>query len=84
MDERKLDTDMGDDEQEDEVRAYERYIEDPPSNLVIRETGEQGSLGISEALQREWTRHGQAVEDAAEDERPAEEAAIQIEEEPQE
>lgn len=78
-DRRQLDFDMGDDEQEDEILLYERYIEDPPSNLVIREPDDQEPPGISSALQREWTRRGQLHEEYEEDERCAEEAAVEVE-----
>ena len=71
---------MGDDDQEDEVRAYERYIEDPPADLRIRnrEGDDDGRLGIAEELQLEPDRRDQ-VDD---DDRPAEDAAIHIEDEP--
>ncbi|GAA5043223.1 hypothetical protein [Nocardia callitridis] len=74
------DTDLGDDEQEDEIRAYQRTVEDPPADLRIRyhEDDDDGRLGISEELSQEWTPHEQAVEDAEEDDRPAEAAAVDI------
>ncbi|MFQ6392254.1 hypothetical protein ACLMAJ_02250 [Nocardia sp. KC 131] len=80
MDREPLDTDMGDDEQADEIREYERNIEDPPADLHIRnhENDDDGRLGIGEELGQEWTRRGQAAEDAEEDQRPAEVAAVEI------
>lgn len=73
----RLDSDMGDDDQEDEIREYERYIEDPPANLIIRES-DSGYAGISRELREEWTRSDRAAEDREEDNRPAEVAAIDI------
>lgn len=77
----RLDLDMGDDEQEDEILQYERYIEDPPANLVIREPDDQEICGISAAVRREWSRREQVHEDAVEDPRCAEEAALEVESE---
>ncbi|MEU2252878.1 hypothetical protein [Nocardia xishanensis] len=76
----RLDMDMGDDDQEDEIRAYERYIENPPENLTIRdrESEDDGRLGIGEDLDQRWTRRRQRAEDAAESTLPAEEAAMGI------
>jgi hypothetical protein len=72
---------MGDDDQEDEVRAYERYIEDPPGDLRIHnwEGEDDGRLGIADELRLEPDRRDRA----ADDNRPAEAAAIHIEEEPE-
>lgn len=80
MDREPLDMDMGDDEQADEIREYERNIEDPPADLHIRyrENEDDGRLGIDEELRQEWTDRAQRAEDAEEDERPAEAAAIEI------
>ncbi|MFE7800472.1 hypothetical protein [Nocardia sp. NPDC057440] len=80
MDRESLDTDMGDDKQADEIRAYERNIEDPPADLLIRnhENDDDGRLGIAEELEQEWTPLSQAAEDAEADERPAEVAAMEI------
>lgn len=78
--EHRLDQDMGDDEQEDEIFLYERYIEDPPANLVIREPEDQ-EVGITAALAREWSRREQRHEEVVEDERSAEEAAVEVESE---
>ncbi len=71
---------MGDDEQLDEVRAYERNIEDPPNDLRIgyREA-DDGRLGIAEELAEETGPRDRS----AEDNRPAEAAAIHIEDEPE-
>jgi hypothetical protein len=79
-----LDYDLGDDDQADEVRAYERYIVDPPRDLVIRdhENDDGGRLGITSELDQEWTRRRRRDEIRAEDERPAEVAAIEVVEEP--
>ncbi len=72
---------MGDDDQEDEVRAYERYIEDPPADLRIhnREGDDDGRLGIADELRQEPDRRDRADDDN----RPAEAAAMHIEEEPE-
>ncbi|MEU7631440.1 hypothetical protein AB0C34_15850 [Nocardia sp. NPDC049220] len=80
MDRDPLDTDMGDDDQADEIRAYERNVEDPPDDLRIpyRENEDDGRLGIADELDQEWTRSGQRAEEAEEDQRPAEVAAIEI------
>ncbi|MFI6367114.1 hypothetical protein ACIBG0_30680 [Nocardia sp. NPDC050630] len=80
MDRDPLDMDMGDDDQEDEIRAYRRNVEDPPDDLRIRyrENDDDGRLGIGEELEQEWTPRGQKSELAEEDERPAEVAAIEI------
>jgi len=77
MDREPLDMDMGDDDQADEIREYERNVEDPPDDLRIRnhENDDDGRLGIGEELQQEWTLRGRSAE---EDERPAEAAAMEI------
>ncbi|GAB2689844.1 hypothetical protein [Nocardia thraciensis] len=79
-----LDYDMGEDEQADEVREYERYITDPPDDLVIRyhENEDTGRLGIASELDQEWTRRRHRDEERTEDERPAEVAAIEVRNEP--
>ncbi|MGW0181895.1 hypothetical protein [Nocardia sp. NPDC003345] len=81
MDRESQNPDMGDDEQEDEVRAYERYIEDPPADLRIRyrENDDDGRLGITDELAQEQGRRHRPDSD----DRPAEAAAIHIEEEPE-
>ncbi|MFI6518280.1 hypothetical protein ACIBF1_22175 [Spirillospora sp. NPDC050679] len=53
---RALQDDMGDDEQEFEIAETERYVEDPPDDLVIEEPDE-GPLEISE-YEREEARPG--------------------------
>ncbi|MGW5313739.1 hypothetical protein ACWEQ0_28080 [Nocardia thailandica] len=75
-----LDMDMGDDGQADDIVAYERTVEDPPADYVIRnhEADDDGYLGIGEELEQEWSRRGEAREAVAEDERPAEVAAVDI------
>ncbi|MEV4234773.1 MULTISPECIES: hypothetical protein [unclassified Nocardia] len=80
MDRDPLDMDMGDDKQEDEIRAYRRNVEDPPADLHIRyrENDDDGRLGIGEELEQEWTPHRRKSELAEEDERPAEVAAMEI------
>ncbi|MGW2659391.1 hypothetical protein ACWCW7_00395 [Nocardia tengchongensis] len=78
-----LDYDLGDDDQEDEIREYQRFITDPPSDLVIRnrENDNDGRLGIGDELDQEWTRRRQREEFEIEDNRPAEVAAMEIIEE---
>ncbi|MEV4126048.1 hypothetical protein [Nocardia sp. NPDC049707] len=80
MDRDPLDLDLGDDRQEDEIRAYRRNVEDPPDDLCIgyRENEDDGRLGIGEELEQEWTPRRQAAALADEDERPAEVAAMEI------
>ncbi|WP_280234596.1 hypothetical protein [Nocardia cyriacigeorgica] len=84
MDRDPLDDDMGDDEQADEIRAYEGAIEDPPDDLRIRNraSDDDGRLGIEEELEQEWTPRRRAAEIADDDDRPAEVAAMEIVEEP--
>lgn len=77
-----LDYDLGDDEQADEVREYERYIADPPGNLVIGYHEDDGRLGIARDLDQSWTRRRHRDEERAEDDRPAEVAAMEVVEEP--
>lgn len=80
MDHDPLDMDMGDDEQEDEIRAYRRNVEDPPDDMRIRyrENEDDGWLGIDEELEQEWTPRRQAAALADADERSAEVAAMEI------
>lgn len=75
-----LDMDMGDDDQADDIVEYERYVEDPPADYVIRnhEADADGFLGIDEELSEEWSERGADREALAEDERPAEEAAMRV------
>ncbi|MFC4125722.1 hypothetical protein [Nocardia rhizosphaerae] len=75
-----LDMDMGDDDQADDIVEYERYVEDPPADYVIRnhEADADGFLGIDEELGEEWSARGAAREAVAEDERPAEVAAVRV------
>ncbi|WP_280221091.1 hypothetical protein [Nocardia neocaledoniensis] len=75
-----LDMDMGDDDQADDIVEYERYVEDPPEDYVIRnhEAADDGFLGISEEIGEEWTERGAAREAVAEDERPAEVSAVRV------
>ncbi|WP_227979876.1 hypothetical protein [Nocardia spumae] len=79
-----LDYDLGDDEQADEVREYQRYIDDPPQNLVFKyhENDDDGRLGIKSELDQEWTRRRHREEERSEDDRPAEVAAIDVVDEP--
>ncbi|TLF74822.1 hypothetical protein [Nocardia cyriacigeorgica] len=86
MDRDPLDEDMGDDEQADEIRAYEDVIEDPPADLHIRNRpgDDDGRLGIEEELDQQWTPRRRAAELADDDDRPAELAAMEIVEEPDE
>ncbi|WP_216918189.1 hypothetical protein OG225_29210 [Nocardia sp. NBC_01377] len=80
MDREPLDMDMGDDEQADEIREYERNVENPPDDLRIRyrENEDDGRLGIGEELEQEWSRGDRAAEEAEQDDRPAEAAAMDI------
>ncbi|MEU7140491.1 hypothetical protein ABZ942_13660 [Nocardia sp. NPDC046473] len=80
MDRESLDTDMGDDDQADEIRAYERNIEDPPDDLRIRyhENDDDGRLGIADELAQESTPREQRAEKAQDDARPAEVVAMDI------
>ncbi|MFC6014131.1 hypothetical protein [Nocardia lasii] len=75
-----LDMDMGDDDQADDIVEYERYVEDPPADYVIRnhEADADGFLGINEEVSEEWSERGSRREALAEDERPAEEAAMRV------
>ncbi|WP_330228496.1 hypothetical protein OHA40_20420 [Nocardia sp. NBC_00508] len=80
MDRDPLENEMGDDDQEDEIREYQRNIEDPPEDLTIRyhENEDDGRLGIGDELDQEWTQSdGRAEQDEADD-RSAEVAAIEI------
>ncbi|GGN74528.1 hypothetical protein [Nocardia rhizosphaerihabitans] len=75
-----LDMDMGDDDQADDIVEYERYVEDPPEDYVIRnhEADADGFLGINEEVGEEWTENGAARQAVEEDERPAEVSAVRI------
>ncbi|MFD3506011.1 hypothetical protein [Nocardia sp. NPDC058666] len=75
-----LDMDMGDDEQADEIVEYERYVEDPPADYVIRnhEADADGFLGINEEVSEEYSERGARHEAMEEDERPAEEVAMRV------
>ena len=69
---------MGDDEQETDTAMYERYIEDPPEDLVIEPDDDDGEIGIAEWLPMEERRGDKRREAAEADGRPAEEAAEHI------
>ncbi|MFF5034635.1 hypothetical protein [Nocardia salmonicida] len=75
-----LDVDMGDDDQADDIVEYERYVEDPPADHVIRnhEAEADGFLGINEEMSEEYTESGSRRESLAQDERPAEEVAMGV------
>ncbi len=75
-----LDMDMGDDDQADDIVEYERYVEDPPADYVIRnhEADADGFLGINEEVSEEWSERGSRHEAMEEDERPAEEVAMRV------
>lgn len=75
-----LDYDLGEDDQADEVREYQRYIYDPPANLEItyHENDDNGRLGIGSELDQEWTRRRHRQELRDEDDRAAELAAIEV------
>ncbi|MET9026724.1 hypothetical protein ABZW96_14080 [Nocardia sp. NPDC004168] len=79
MDRDPLETEMGDDDQEDEIREYQRNIEDPPDELRIRyhEDEDDGRLGIDDELDQEWTARDTLAADESDD-RSAEVAAIEI------
>ncbi|MFR9752950.1 hypothetical protein ACL02S_18210 [Nocardia sp. 004] len=75
-----VEAEMGDDDQADEIREYQRNITDPPDDLHIRyrENEDDGRLGIGDELDQEWTpRNGRAEAEEADD-RSAEVAAIEI------
>ncbi|GLZ81179.1 hypothetical protein Afil01_59860 [Actinorhabdospora filicis] len=70
--------DMGDDEQETDTSEWERFIEDPPEDMVIRAEPDGGEIGITEWMPME-TRPGDARREAEEaDPRSAEEAAEHV------
>ncbi|WP_278261302.1 hypothetical protein [Nocardia sp. AG03] len=75
-----LDMDMGDDDQADDIVEYERYVEDPPQDYVIRnhEADADGFLGIDEEMSQEWTEGSAARAALEQDERPAEVAAVRV------
>ncbi|MFC9663735.1 hypothetical protein ACFVJ5_26125 [Nocardia sp. NPDC127606] len=75
-----MDMDMGDDDQADDIVEYERYVEDPPADYVIRnhEADADGFLGINEEVSEEYTERGSRHEAREEDERPAEESAMRV------
>ncbi|MFC8385158.1 hypothetical protein [Nocardia sp. NPDC057272] len=75
-----LDMDMGDDDQADDIVEYERYVEDPPADYVIRnhEADADGFLGINEEVSEEYTERRSRQETMAEDERPAEVGAMRV------
>jgi hypothetical protein len=77
-----LDYDLGDDEQADEVREYERYIADPPGNLIIGYHQDDGRQGITADLEQSGTKRRRREERRAEDDRPAELAAMEVVDEP--
>ena len=67
------DPQMGDDEQEFQDELVRSYEEDPPKDLVFN-ADDEGEVGISRWVEQE-TRTG----DRPEEDRPAEEAAVQVE-----
>ncbi|WP_028477682.1 hypothetical protein [Nocardia sp. CNY236] len=76
----RVETEMGDDAQADEIREYQRNIVDPPEDLRIRyhENDDDGRLGIGDELDQEWTQDNGRIEEDEADDRPAEVAAIEI------
>ncbi|MQY03985.1 hypothetical protein [Actinomadura macrotermitis] len=70
----RYEEELGDDEQVWEIEEAEKYVEDPPDNLIIREP-KDGPIGIAEYMRAE-TRTG----DPAPDDRPAEEDAVTVRE----
>jgi hypothetical protein len=77
----KRDFDMGDDPQESEVAEYELYEENPPKDLEIEEEPEGGEIGISQWTAEESSVRSRARERTDDDDRPAEEAALEVDEE---
>ena len=77
----RRDFDMGDDPQESEVAEYELYEEDPPADRVIEEEPDGGEIGIGEYTAEESSQRSRARERREDDERPAEEAALEVEDE---
>jgi len=75
------DMDMGDDPQETELAEYQQYEEDPPRDRVIEEEPDGGSLGISEWTAEESSVRSRARERREDDDRPAEQAAMEIDQE---
>ncbi|GGK48860.1 hypothetical protein [Nocardia camponoti] len=75
-----LDFDMGDDDQANDIVEYERFVEDPPRDYVIRdhEADANGFLGINKEVSEEWTERGAAHAALEQDERPAEVAAMSV------
>jgi|GEM_PF-6429123 len=80
--EQDLDLDLGDDDQADEVREYERSIADPPRSLIIGYHEDDGRHGITADLDQAWTKRRRREEQRAEDDRPAELAAMEVFDEP--
>lgn len=67
------------DEQAEEQWLWERYIQDPPDDLVIAEPEQEDHVGISEYTEQESRRGSPplAAEERADD-TPAEEAAMEV------
>ncbi|MEV4255139.1 hypothetical protein AB0J52_18455 [Spirillospora sp. NPDC049652] len=74
----RYETEMGDDEQEYTTRSTERYIEDPPADLVIEGDPEpdDGRLGIVRENAEEYRRGDRRREETEWDDRPAEVTAV--------
>jgi len=65
--------DMGDDEQETDIASYERYIEDPPDDMVIAEDNDDDAEQATDW----YARHPAAAADSADTgDKSAEESAV--------
>ncbi|MCP2336834.1 hypothetical protein [Actinomadura rupiterrae] len=69
---------MGDDEQEYTTRATERYIEDPPAELVFQDDPDptEGRIGIFRESGMQYRRGDRRREEDEWDDRPAEVTAV--------
>ncbi|GAB2816136.1 hypothetical protein GCM10022221_12560 [Actinocorallia aurea] len=64
---------LGDDDQQYQTELLREYEEDPPRDRVISDE-DRGEIGITA-----WMRRESRAGDRADDDRPAEEAAIHVE-----
>lgn len=69
MTEQPRSEDMGDEEQESDTQLYEKYIEDPPDDLVIGGTESRGEIGIGDYVDIE-RRPGEVDESLEEPDDP--------------
>ncbi|MFC5181917.1 hypothetical protein [Actinomadura harenae] len=74
----RYEAEMGDDEQDYTTRSTERYIEDPPADLVIEDDPDPGDgrLGILRETREEYRRGDRRREEDAWEDRPAEVTAV--------